>query len=390
MRVWLDNTGIQAAALCLDGRGRSSDDVKEFLQLATLIAFSDALLVNGFEVPEVARRTEEIRETLVSLGLRESAFCIQGESKASFVAACAEAAEHAADDLRFGFGPTDVSTEGILPPSIDSATRKRQAALPPGLINAPTEQVLCEVREEALSRKAGGAIQLMLTESERLRRAVAEADWGPKQLSDAHAQQLSSYLRCYLNETLAARYSSKYAPAVARAVLMRRNNQLAIAAIERSLEQVVQELSPEPLGAPPVASYLIQKAHGEPKGVIAEAIRLREKTSELRGWLRRRLEPVEGNYSAYAHEVATGAETLRVLVRQALKPGSEDRLTAGIELHFVLGAPTASLSLDSLRTWMKSHMARRRTAILTEISRAAAYPGDPLAVQRLRANCLAA
>jgi len=390
MRVWLDNTGVQSAALCLSGQGRSESDIKSLLQLATLIAFSDSLLVNGFEVPEVARRTAEISHNLAALGLDESAFCIQAETEDSFAAACAEAADGAAEDLPYVFRPAEPTAGDVLPPLLSPAMRATQAAFPDALAAEPSGQVLRELRVEALGRKSAGAVQIMLAESAELRRAVREVRSAFSPFSESCAEQLSGALRCFLNETLAARHSASYVPAVARAELVRRESTAAIAAVERALGQVVEDLTPKPLSVPPIASYLIQKARGDPKGIIQEAIALREKTADVRAWLGRRLRSSERDYSKYVHELLSSTEALRDLVRRELRLDKRALLTDGIELQLVLGVPTASLSASVLRTWVKSRVSHGRIAILTDVSKVAAYPADPFALQKLRSKCLEA
>ena len=69
MRLWLDNTGLHSAGLCLLGRARNDSDIRGLLQLATFLVFSESLLVNGFEADSVLKRTWEIKGQLVDWGL---------------------------------------------------------------------------------------------------------------------------------------------------------------------------------------------------------------------------------------------------------------------------------------------------------------------------------
>lgn len=62
MKLWIDNTGLQSAGQCLDGKAsRMHDyDIRGLLQLSTLFIYANRISLNGFEDPKLAAQSVDI------------------------------------------------------------------------------------------------------------------------------------------------------------------------------------------------------------------------------------------------------------------------------------------------------------------------------------------
>jgi hypothetical protein len=127
MRLWIDNTGLQSAALCLEGRARPSDrDVRGLLQLATLLIFGNKVALNGFEDDVVAERTEEIVHGLGTIGISEDILSISPVREIEYALACSTAADSIAPSLRDRYSPDDSDLIGAQPPDLPRGVHERQ------------------------------------------------------------------------------------------------------------------------------------------------------------------------------------------------------------------------------------------------------------------------
>jgi hypothetical protein len=103
-----DNTGLQSAGLCLEGRASHDYDVHGLLQLATLVIFGNKVALNGFEANSIAKRSQEIVDKLRTIGIEEGILSIKPIAKPEYRLACQTAANSIASVLYDGLNPVEI------------------------------------------------------------------------------------------------------------------------------------------------------------------------------------------------------------------------------------------------------------------------------------------
>src|SRR5687767_3948433 len=107
MKLWIDNTGLHSAGVCLEGRAslEHNYDVRGLLQLATLVIYGNKVSFNGFENRIIANRSREIVEQLQAIGITEDIVSINPVTEIEYALACKTTAESIAPELFEGFNP---------------------------------------------------------------------------------------------------------------------------------------------------------------------------------------------------------------------------------------------------------------------------------------------
>lgn len=244
MKLWIDNTGLQSAAQCLDGRAHPNHeyDVRGLLQLATLLVYGNKVFLNGFEDDKIATRSREIVDQLRALEITEDILSINPVNEAEYALACKTAAESIAPELRESFNPDEHMVLGGEPPDLPRGIQARQVEFV-ALASEPADSVrLRHVEQDALNDKAVGAVEYMLASSRNLQVEVGKMMAQHPHWKDRHSYQLNIFLRYHINDALGNQAFSKYAPAVARAELINRRNQYVIEALGDVVDQTVAEL----------------------------------------------------------------------------------------------------------------------------------------------------
>src|SRR5437879_3650804 len=120
MQIWIDNTGLQSAGLCLEGKARPAHDydIRGLLQLATLVIYGNRISLNGFEDDVIATRTQETVEQLRALGIAEGILSINSLTESEYALACMTTAESIALELNDGFNAEEFSLIGVEPPDL--------------------------------------------------------------------------------------------------------------------------------------------------------------------------------------------------------------------------------------------------------------------------------
>lgn len=387
MRLWMDNTGLHSVGLCLAGQARSDVDVEGLLQFATFAGFSDSLLVNGFESVPVAQRTEQICADLPKPDDAESWIIIVPENEKSYALACETAAEDAATDMANAFCPSNADPTGLAPADIPVRFEKAQEAILDLARKDGSLQRLEETRRGALSDRAAGAVHYMLACSADLRKAVRQISETYAPLSSVQVRQLNAFLRYYLNDALAGQNFARYSPAVARAKALRTHNEDISARLDRRVSEVVTHLQGHALGVPAIVGSLIQRAKGDPRALIEEALHAREASWPLRRWLSRRLSRADSESPEGQFTIDSTIGEIVDLLRQDLGLDKAPRFWDALEVLFVLGVPVPSLSGGKLMEWAEWRWKRRKVAVLSSLSKSAAYPRDEDAFKKLVDNC---
>ena len=375
MKLWIDNTGLQSAALCLDGQANPDHDydVRGLLQLATLIIYGNKVSLNGFEEKKIADRSQEIVEQLQTIRITDDILSINPVSEAEYALACKIAADYIAPELCNSFNPDEYQFMGGEPPDLPRGLKERQVKCIALAIESEISTKLREVEESALRDKAVGAVEYMLACSPALRKAVVRImtmypNWGER-----HSYQLNIFLRYHLNDALGEQFFSKYAPAVARAELVSRRNQYVIETLGNTVDETVAVLRGEPLGVPSTLAALLQRSKGEPQAVLKVAREFREHSKPLRD----SLEILSAKYSDDTPEsrfaIRKEIRELGQQLRRDVGLEKSAKLRDAVELLFVIGIPVPFISGKELVKWVQERWKSRRTAVLTELVKSSAY-----------------
>jgi hypothetical protein len=375
MRLWIDNTGLQSAAQCLDGRASLDHDydIRGLFQLATLLIYGNRLSLNGFEDDKVARRSEEIVQQLRSLGIDDDTLSIREVTEPEYALACKTAADSIALDLCDSFNPEEHLMLGTEPPELPRGAQERlvnyiRLAMEP---NGSAE--LRKTEDKALDDRAIGAVDYMLACSEPLRHAVKRAltmypGWG-----NVHTYQLNVFLRYHLNEALGEQSFSRYAPAVGRGELVQRRSDYLLDVLGQVVDRAADSVRGEPLGIPSTLACLLQRSKGEPRSVLQVALELRARSRPLRDALEvlATRYPVDTPESRF--EIQRTVKELGQQLRKDVGLEKPARLRDAVELRFVFGVPVAHISGMKVLDWIEERRRSRRTAVLTELVKASAY-----------------
>lgn len=250
MKLWIDNTGLQSAGLCLEGRANSLHDydIRGLLQLATLIIYGNNIALNGFEDKKIASRSRELVDQLKRFNITEDILSIRSIHEDEYALACKTAADSIAHELRHSFYPNEHEILGGEPPNLPRGLRKRLVGFV-NLVNEPdNSEKLRRVLEESLKEKAVGAVEFMLAVSPILREEIRKMIKECSYWDDVQSYQLNIFLRYYLNDALGEQSFAKYAPAVSRAELINRRSQYILDALGEELDEVVLSWRRKPLG----------------------------------------------------------------------------------------------------------------------------------------------
>lgn len=375
MHILIDNTGFHSAGRCLDKAGLGPVDIKGLLQFALEIIFSEEILISGFESYGILGRTEEIAEKLRSEGLEREAVQVRTYSTEYYAKACEEGAARLASDFDYTF------TTQTLNDSVD--LRAARPDLLPHELSVEkrvhdlikrdrTEQELEEIAEASLQEKAAGSMAYMLSRClplwEKVRIAATSDSWTPKT-----TEQLIAALRYYMNDSLAQNESAYYTPAVARAEMLRSSNKAVTAAVAVSsiVADAVEKFKPKSLGLPSVSNVLVQKAKGDPTGVIAEAIRLRAMVTDLRKYLAEKLSTFDMNTPDWHHALHVQVKDLAWALERELHLTKQPQILDAVEIQ--LSPLPFSISLKSLKDWNRFRKLRKYVVVLTELSKELAF-----------------
>jgi hypothetical protein len=369
MHLWIDNTGLHGAGRCLVGEAKTHYDVKGLLQLATLLVFAEKIELNSFEPSEITEASKHFRSLIVAAGADGDSLVIRETSKERYEDACRAAADFASEELIYRFNPDEQLILGVPQANIPRGAQF-QAERTEDLARETDASTLESVRQTALESRAGGAVEFMLATSSDLRNAIVEimdyySDWSP-----GHTFQIESMLRAYLNENLAEQINASYAPAIHRANVIFHQNQWILDKLGNEIHPVVEELRGEPLGIPSVIAALIDQSKGDPRGLLAEALKLRRKSGELRAALSELQAKASGSDGAARHKVQDEVKDLARGVRIDL--GLES-LWDAIKLEVSLGSAKLSSPLTALLDWAQLRYQKGKRVALTDAARNAAF-----------------
>ncbi|MEL6445675.1 MAG: hypothetical protein AAFR95_13195 [Bacteroidota bacterium] len=366
MKVWIDNTGLQAAGSSLTEEPTHS--IEGLLQLATLVAFSDVLSLNAFEGSTVAAKSAEVKDVLTSIGLDPRAIDLVRIAPESYAVACEQAAAFCRDKLSEAFLPSQDSTSAEFPPSLSEEEVHTQVTRGLQVLFCNDAKLLEDFRAESLDMKASGAVAYMLSSDGQLRVAARdliaayEGSWNVW-------RQVENFLRYHLNQELAQQADASYAPSVGRARVIRANATAVGMRIAELLDGLSERLKGRALHIPSIHRYLLRQSGGDPHGVVYEALRVRAETTTLRTHLRSRLSRSSSatQHASLEREIAELGRELEAQLGLREEPTWQN----AIDISFVIGLPPIAITASSkkLKEWWDYRSAQARNAILTDISR---------------------
>lgn len=193
MNLWLDNTGIQSAALCLEGRAGSKldYDIRGLLQLATYLVYGSNLKLNGFEDETVAQKTLETVQRLREFDVGPNVLSVCPIEEQEYALACRTAAESASSHLCDSFCADEEVVYGGHPPELPRGLKKQQIEFV-ALAEEPDEsQKLIDAMRSALSAKAAGAVTFMVASNRPLRNEVAKLVASIPNWQERHSYQIN-------------------------------------------------------------------------------------------------------------------------------------------------------------------------------------------------------
>jgi hypothetical protein len=375
MNLLIDNTGVQAAGLVLEKKARNSQDIRELLQLATLIAFAERLVLDLYESTELASASAFVLSELSALGVDKDTIITHSLDEKTFLATCSVAAESCLIDFPYAFNPIGQDVTPLYPVVLNKGVTQPWVLQLRKVLRAQADSGVEECKKMALESKKVGAVALMLALSDQLRRAVKTYLVG-RRLSRGLATEVDTFCRSYFNDAIANQCVAKYAPAAARASLIRQENMFLIKRTGKLIDQTVSQLGGISLDMPSISAYLLQRSKGDPRGVIEEAVRLRERSKPLRRWLYKRTRNVDWGDPIVLFETDQKLKKLRSSLEQELGLSRAPTVADAIEIVFLVGLPTAKLSSTKMVEWIKYRWNRRRARVLTEISKSVVFAAN--------------
>lgn len=380
MRIWIDNTGLQSAESCVDGRASSEEDVRGLLQLATYLVYAKHISINGFEDQTIREYTERAVDRLYGFGLPHKDCVIEQVDRDTYARACRAAAFQAHPSFRDAQSYKGGHFASVLAPKkLPRGEYEQQLAFIE--LARADESRLLNVREEALDRQAVGAVDYMVAVSRTLRKKLATLELTPQE-----AYRLSIYLRFRLNEALARIFDATYGPSVSRASLIDDHYTMLIKVLESETTQIAddfrQRFKKDALGVPATSAYLLKRSKGEPEAVLIEAIALRERTKALRDHLNSISQLIRKDDGETLFDATCAVHRLSDQVREIMGSNKQTGLIDGISLRAILGddgAPpsvTPSAALNNIKNWFQERANRRRTVALTSVVKSAVMLDD--------------
>lgn len=372
MSLFVDNTGLHSAGRCLVGESIGTIDVRGLLQLGTEIIFSD-IVVCGYEYKSVRDESEHVVQLLKQFGVEDSCISTVMFSSRDYAEACNKAAQKFSEDFDSCFPFAGFMGENL----IRAARPKAPAAienfkeLGQRLIAGTCSKVDRDTAADVLAvGQAAGSVCYMLATNDDLLGKIRDFRKG-RGWTDELTNQLIIGLRYYANEELALAGANKhiYAPAVARADIVRKSTRLLSQRLSSVIGKVAEELSaPLPISAPSVAGALVYLSKGEPRAVISEAARLRDIATKLRTYLRGKFATLDPMSPEYWHEVNMEVGELARDLNQEVRIAEAPNLINALDIYPF--PPFISAKVRSIKQWIEFRKARNRIVILTELSKA--------------------
>ena len=370
MRLWLDNTGFHAVGRCLEGRATSDVDVAGLLQFATQVAFSESLSLNGFELPQVLARSQAIREAVLSsVGLEPSWITISQPGEEVFRAACLSAAQRATFAIR-SLSSIDAVNLTSIAPDLGRDIVKSLKHFHSVVMSAQSFEQAGTLATNALEMKSGGATSYMLATHLPLFDAVHHLRTVHDSWDICHSSAVNIILRMYLLGELAHYHGHSYSPAVPRAAALRVHSYNMLRVLGNAVDSVIRDrCEGSDLPVPSIAMALVVRGRGEARGILEEAVKLREASKSVRELFRRLVDAYSLDDPRYYQDLESAHNEIVSTLRRELGFEARPTLTSALSLSFTLGIPSITISGEQFMKWYRHKRNAKHMAVLTDLSR---------------------
>lgn len=109
------------------------------------------------------------------------------------------------------------------------------------------------------------------------------------------------------------------------------------------------------------------QSKGDPKGVIKEALEVREKTSAIRAKLQNYSESLSDGNSGKRHEIELEIRDLGEALRESVGLREKATLSNAIDIQIVWGFPSPTMSGKRLLKWFNRRVVYKQLAIFSDM-----------------------
>ncbi len=309
--------------------------------------------------------------------------------------AMANAALRLSSELEFCFSPSNLVSEQSL-----FATLPERNLLDSRL-DGEVHRIITQSRtaesdhtalmQEALDAHAAGWPAYMVASSESLRGTLNRLQQST-QWTENHTANIILYLRYYMNQEIAVGLSGlatlpavAYSPSVSRARIVSNSSQFILNALDTSLSEAVSEFTPISTDAPSIASALVLRGKGDPRGILTEALQAREAARPLRkhlaSILRHSMQSVKAGRDAN-YKLRLALREINLALKLAINPNDGPKLPGTIV--FDPGGGVIP-DLSKMIQWMAHKRTLHRITVLTEFAKTLTdFQADPFAYARFQ------
>ena len=372
MRIWVDNTGLHAAGRCLNGTAKNLIDVEGIVQFGTFLATGKSIHLNGFEHPDIFSFSEETKDEIVELS--SSKLEIIQEPSVNYRRACLDAAYRCANDFSNGIDLGNPAISDLKPSKVPNKEMLSQITFAREVMKGSEKFNFTEIADSALSKKAVGAFEFMLSSSKELREAFRTVFLSQTSWTNDEIYALTSACRMYLNEEL-----SKYAAkgngavpglAVARARIVVKQNGYSVSTLDDSFKRWIINATQRPLPVPPLAALLVQRSKGDPRALLVEALSMRENMVKTVGEYYSRINTFEWNTVGRDSQEDALAREISAAIARKLKREPSKKFPFGMSLQLAVAwvAIKLNLSRSNIQEWAEEKFANQRWKAFSEMA----------------------
>lgn len=364
MKTWIDNTGLHSAGkLLLGTKNKTISDGLGFVQLATLIIFSDEIVFNGNEFKDVADRSEKIIKELNN-GLDENIFKPLFD-KPNYFNVVKETAIECAKQLPI-INLYDVNTSFLRPDNLPENIIQDENSYLEIAIKSKSSSELDDLKEKYKNDEAAKIIHYMFADCKELRTSLKQV-YLKNELNQSQLSHIHFYIRCCINQNLALKMKAKYIPSVERQQIMRSENDI-IFKLDELIKKIVRK-EKQPTNLPSFAIYLLNKSKGNPFKLIEESVKAREKAKLLR----KKFTELISNENSLSDEnksiIEKEIEYLSIELKGELGMSRRSHILDALDYMPTI-IPLPKFNKSNFKKWNQYYSKRKGITLLTEISEA--------------------
>jgi hypothetical protein len=366
MRTWVDNTGIQSAGnFFSDHPQRTEDDLKNLLQLANLMIFSEGILYNDFEPEQVREKTNSaVGEIFKDLD-KNIIFPVQ--DRIQYFDSAIQTGEECSSEIQHI--DYSIDNNNLRPHSMPSTIVNEECLFVDSLRKGPVK--LFDDGEDYKQQGSAKIIHYLFSTNEKLRNSLREIG-NPDTISKGALQNIYFYLRSSMNQNLAYNNNAIYVPSSGRQLLIRQR-------MQDSVVDKINEIVPNfylSLPMPSVQAYLINKAKGDPRKLIEFALITRDKAGPLRKHITLLLKKFNGESDESYSKITSALKKISEAFLYEIN-GNQPKLVSTFDLMINLNSvllinpmPTLFIKISEFQKWINHRKMIKKISLLTEISRA--------------------